>query len=110
LPSRLQANLSKTASFIVFLKFVDQIIAVLEPSDHALVTFRPFVVPVFVVDQPVERIKDGTITGYRYDPNSAKLGHWGKVVVGTKTPFFGRSPNGGFRSGEVKNALSFKGD
>jgi hypothetical protein len=32
-----------------------------------------FLVPVFVIDEAVERIKDGTITSYRYDPNSAKL-------------------------------------
>jgi len=32
-----------------------------------------FLVPLFVVDEAVERIKDGTITGYRYDPNAAAL-------------------------------------
>lgn len=32
-----------------------------------------FLVPLFVVDEAVERIKDGTITGYRYDPKSASL-------------------------------------
>ncbi|BCH14962.1 GIY-YIG nuclease family protein [Mesorhizobium sp. L-2-11] len=32
-----------------------------------------FLVPLFVVDQAVERIKDGTITGYRYDPKAAAL-------------------------------------
>jgi hypothetical protein len=32
-----------------------------------------FLVPVFVVDQAVERIKDGTITSYIYDPNTASL-------------------------------------
>ncbi|CAJ3147649.1 GIY-YIG nuclease family protein [Burkholderia pseudomallei] len=32
-----------------------------------------FLVPVFVVDEAVERIKDGTITGYVYDPKSARL-------------------------------------
>lgn len=32
-----------------------------------------FLVPRFVVDDAVERIKDGTITGYIYDPNSARL-------------------------------------
>ena len=32
-----------------------------------------FLVPVFVVDEAVERIKDGTITDYVYDPKSAKL-------------------------------------
>lgn len=32
-----------------------------------------FLVPRFVVDDAVERIKDGTITGYVYDPNTAQL-------------------------------------
>ncbi len=32
-----------------------------------------FLVPVFVVDEAVERIKDGTITGYTYDPKTASL-------------------------------------
>ncbi|HVW73104.1 MAG TPA: GIY-YIG nuclease family protein [Rhizomicrobium sp.] len=32
-----------------------------------------FLVPLFVVDEAVERIKDGSITQYIYDPKSAKL-------------------------------------
>jgi hypothetical protein len=32
-----------------------------------------FLVPRFVVDDAVERIKDGTITGYIYDPGTAQL-------------------------------------
>ena len=32
-----------------------------------------FLVPRFVVDDAVERIKDGTITDYTYDPKSARL-------------------------------------
>ena len=32
-----------------------------------------FLVPLFVIDEAMERIKDGTITGYTYDPNIAKL-------------------------------------
>ena len=32
-----------------------------------------FLVPLFVIDEAVERIKDGTITGYVYDPGQAKL-------------------------------------
>ncbi|ASW03665.1 GIY-YIG nuclease family protein [Paraburkholderia aromaticivorans] len=32
-----------------------------------------FLVPVFVIDEAVERIKDGTITQYVYDPKSARL-------------------------------------
>jgi hypothetical protein len=30
-------------------------------------------VPVFVIDEAVERIKDGTITEYIYDPKTARL-------------------------------------
>lgn len=32
-----------------------------------------FLVPLFVVDEAVKRIKDGTITQYTYDPQSAGL-------------------------------------
>lgn len=32
-----------------------------------------FLVPLFVVDEAVERIKDGTITDFRYDPAAASL-------------------------------------
>lgn len=32
-----------------------------------------FLVPVFVIDEAVERIKDGTITDYVYDPKTASL-------------------------------------
>ncbi len=32
-----------------------------------------FLVPIFVIDEAIERIRDGTIPGYRYDPKSASL-------------------------------------
>ena len=32
-----------------------------------------FLVPLFVIDEAVARIKDGSITGYVYDPRAAKL-------------------------------------
>jgi hypothetical protein len=32
-----------------------------------------FLAPLFAVDEAVSRIRDGTITGYVYDPNTAKL-------------------------------------
>jgi hypothetical protein len=32
-----------------------------------------FLVPLFIIDEAVERIKDGTITAYRYDPQAARL-------------------------------------
>lgn len=40
---------------------------------HPVIPREWFLVPVFVVDEAVERIKDGTITGFRYDPKSASL-------------------------------------
>lgn len=32
-----------------------------------------FLVPLFIIDQVVEKIKDGTLANYRYDPEEAKL-------------------------------------
>jgi hypothetical protein len=32
-----------------------------------------FLVPLFAIDEAVERIKDGSITGYVYDPSAARL-------------------------------------
>ncbi len=32
-----------------------------------------FLVPLIVIDEAVARIKDGSITGYVYDPKAAKL-------------------------------------
>jgi hypothetical protein len=32
-----------------------------------------FLVPLFVIDEAVERIKDGTISGLFYDPKEARL-------------------------------------
>lgn len=40
---------------------------------HAIVPREWFLVPRFVVDAAVERIKDGTITDYIYDPEAASL-------------------------------------
>ena len=32
-----------------------------------------FLVPLFVIDEAIEKVRDGTITGYVYDPKSARL-------------------------------------
>ena len=37
-----------------------------------------FLVPLFVIDEAVSRIKDGTITGYQYDPGTASLKRVGR--------------------------------
>ncbi len=34
-----------------------------------------FLVPLFVIDQAIEKIRDGTITGFTYDPKTASLSH-----------------------------------
>ncbi|WP_235890373.1 GIY-YIG nuclease family protein [Sandaracinobacter neustonicus] len=39
-----------------------------------------FLVPRFVVDDAVERIKDGTITDYTYDPAAARLVRMGDLI------------------------------
>jgi hypothetical protein len=36
-----------------------------------------FLVPLFVIDEAMEKIKDGTITGYVYDPKTASLDRQG---------------------------------
>ena len=36
-----------------------------------------FLVPLFVIDEAIEKIRDGTITGYVYDPKTASLAHSG---------------------------------
>jgi hypothetical protein len=40
---------------------------------HPVIPREWFLVPLFIVNEAVERIKDGTITAYRYDPKSARL-------------------------------------
>ena len=40
---------------------------------HPVVPREWFLVPLFVVDEAVDRIKDGTITDYSYDPKKAAL-------------------------------------
>lgn len=42
---------------------------------HPVVPREWFLVPLFVVDEAVQRIKDGTITQYVYDPKNARLTH-----------------------------------
>ncbi|MEO1256468.1 MAG: GIY-YIG nuclease family protein, partial [Bacteroidota bacterium] len=32
-----------------------------------------FLVPVFIIDEMVEKIKEGSISDYYYDPNSVQL-------------------------------------
>lgn len=48
----------------------------IEIKDRFGTPVRPrewFLVPLFIVNEVVERIKNGTITQYVYDPNEARL-------------------------------------
>lgn len=40
---------------------------------HPIIPREWFLVPLFVVNEAVDRIRDGTITDYRYDPKAAAL-------------------------------------
>ena len=48
-------------------------VEILDRFGRPVVPREWFMVPLFVIDEAVERIKDGTIVDYRYDPKSAKL-------------------------------------
>ena len=41
-----------------------------------------FLVPLFVIDDAVVKIRDGTITAYRYDPSTAALVRTGSASIG----------------------------
>jgi T5orf172 domain len=40
---------------------------------HPVTPREWFLVPIFVIDEAVKKIRDGTITGYSYDPKTASL-------------------------------------
>ena len=48
-------------------------VEILDRFGRAVVPREWFMVPLFVIDEAVERIRDRTIVDYRYDPASAKL-------------------------------------
>tara|TARA_R110001599_G_scaffold167026_3_gene356872 strand:+ start:10451 stop:11647 length:1197 start_codon:yes stop_codon:yes gene_type:complete len=48
-------------------------IEIMDRFGNPVVPREWFLVPLFVVDEAVERIKDGTISGFTYDPNAAAL-------------------------------------
>jgi len=52
-------------------------IAIEDRFGNPVVPREWFLVPLFVIDEAVEKIKDGTITGYIYDPKAACLVHRG---------------------------------
>ena len=48
-------------------------IEIMDRLGRPIVPREWFLVPLFVIDQAVKEIKEGTITKYRYDPASASL-------------------------------------
>ena len=64
----LSTNVSTLASLLGRLD-----IKIKDRFGNALIRREWFLVTLFVIDNAVEKIKDGTITGYVYDPNSARL-------------------------------------
>ncbi|WP_306049515.1 GIY-YIG nuclease family protein [Oceaniradius stylonematis] len=48
-------------------------IEVMDRFGNPVVPREWFLVPLAAIDEAVEKIKDGTITGYAYDPSSARL-------------------------------------
>ena len=48
-------------------------IEILDRFGRPVIPKEWFLVPIFIIDEVVEKIRDGTITEYFYDPNSAKL-------------------------------------
>lgn len=48
-------------------------VEIIDRFGHPVVPREWFLVPLFVIDDAVEKIKDGTITKYVYDPGQARL-------------------------------------
>ena len=48
-------------------------VEIVDRFGHPVTPREWFLVPLFVIDDAVEKIKDGTITKYTYDPAQAKL-------------------------------------
>lgn len=48
-------------------------VEIMDRFGHPIVPREWFLVPLFAVDEAVRRIKDGTITGYVYDPKTASI-------------------------------------
>jgi hypothetical protein len=51
-------------------------IAIRDRFGNPVIPREWFLVPLYVIDEAVSKIKDGTITEFRYDPNTAQLVPW----------------------------------
>ena len=69
-------NINRTKLENLIHKFFDAARLEIEIKDrfgNPVVPREWFLVPLFAIDEAVEKIKDGSITDYEYDPSSAKL-------------------------------------
>ena len=69
-------NIDRTRLEKLIHKFFDAARLEIEIRDrfgNPVVPREWFLVPLFAIDEAVEKIKDGSITDYEYDPSSAKL-------------------------------------
>ena len=69
-------NINRTKLENLIHKFFDSARLEIEIKDrfgNPVVPREWFLVPLFAIDEAVEKIKDGSITDYEYDPSSAKL-------------------------------------
>jgi len=69
-------NINRTKIEKLIHKFFDAARLEIEIRDrfgNPVVPREWFLVPLFAIDEAVEKIKDGSITDYEYDPSSAKL-------------------------------------
>lgn len=69
-------NISRTKLESIFHRIFDPARLDIQIEDrfgNPVIPREWFLVPMFVIDDAVEKIKDGTITGYVYDPKKASL-------------------------------------
>jgi hypothetical protein len=70
------SNINRTKLEALIHRIFDPVRLKIEIKDRFGIPVVPrewFLVPLFVIDEAVARIKDGTITDYRYEPSTASL-------------------------------------
>jgi hypothetical protein len=70
------SNINRTRLENIIHRIFDPVRLKMEIKDRFGIPFVPrewFLVPLFVIDEAVSRIKDGTIADYQYDPSTASL-------------------------------------
>lgn len=75
------SNINRTKLESIIHRIFDPVRLDIEIKDrfgNPVVPREWYLVPLFVIDEAVSRIKDGTITGYQYDPGTASLKRAGR--------------------------------